>query len=121
MQDSKEFDLGVILTLTSERIFTDISNVYDVLRYLTGDDIYSHQLSRVLNIAQKYALSLYPELKGVGNDVIINNHEDYLSFMQEQKKIFGDKLSLSPMPESFGYKYVDPIEEAIGLSLKNGK
>ena len=109
----KEFDLGAVLNITTSRLFTSMDDVYEVLNYLTGDDIYTHQIPRVMDVAKPYVLSLHPELKGVGDNVEIHSFEDAKAFVDEQKKIFGEKLPLKPMAKTDGYSYVDPIEEAI--------
>ena len=112
----KEFDLGAILNITTKRLFTSMEDVYEVLNYLTGDSIYTHQLPRVMPIAKAYVLSLHPELTGVGDTVEINSFDDAKAFINEQKKVFGNKLPLSPMGKTDGYSYVDPIEEAIDMT-----
>lgn len=112
----KEFDLGSILNITTKRLFTSMEDVYEVLNYLTGDSIYTHQLPRVMPIAKTYVLSLYPELTGVGDTVEINSFDDAKAFINEQKKVFGNKLPLSPMGKTDEYSYVDPIEEAIDMT-----
>ncbi len=112
VKQTKEFDLGAILNISTSRLFTNMDDVYDVLNYLTGDEIYSHQIPRVMKTAKSYVLSLYPELEGIGVDVAISSFEDAKAFVDEQKKTFGEKLPLSPMSKADGYIPMDPIEEA---------
>lgn len=38
----KEFNLGAILNITTNRLFTNLEDVYEVLNYLTGDSVYTH-------------------------------------------------------------------------------
>ncbi len=58
--NEKNFDLGTVLTITSGRLLTDMDNVYKILNYLSNDTIYSHQIPRVMRIAQSYVLGRYP-------------------------------------------------------------
>ena len=37
--ESKEFDLGIILSLTTGRIFAKLDKIYDAVDYLTNDKI----------------------------------------------------------------------------------
>ena len=106
--NQQEFDLGTILTVTTAkcRLFTKIENLYKILNYLTGEDIFTHQIPRAHEIARPYVLSLYPNLKGVGEDVVIESYEDVVTFLNEQKKIYGDKFILSPIQK--GYSYIEP-------------
>ena len=118
-KNSKQFDLGAILNITTSRLFTNMDDVYEILNYLTGDSIFIHQIPRVMDAAKPYVLSLHPELEGVGVGVAINSFEDAKAFVNEQKKIYGNKLSLTPMSKTDGYSHVDPIEEAI--EIKSGR
>ena len=112
----RDFDLGAVLNITTSRLFTSMDDVSEVLNYLTGDSIYTHQIPRVMDAAKPYVLSLHPELKGVGDDVEIHSFEDAKAFVDEQKKVFGDKLPLKPMSKTDGYSYVDPIEESVEMT-----
>lgn len=114
----REFDLGAILNITTGRLFTNMDDVYEVLNYLIGDSIYTHQIPRAASAAQAYVLSLHPELKGIGDDAVITSLEDAKAFVDEQKKVFGEKLPLSPMSKTDGYSYVDPIEEAVEMTTR---
>lgn len=116
-KNSKQFDLGAILNITTGILFTSMDDVYEVLNYLTGDSIFTHQIPRVMDVAKPYVLSLHPELEGVGVDVAINSFEDAKAFVDEQKKIYGNKLSLTSMSKTDGYSHADPIEEAIEIKL----
>ena len=117
-KNSKQFDLGAILNITTGILFTSMDDVYEVLNYLTGDSIFIHQIPRVMDAAKPYVLSLHPELEGVGVGVAINSFEDAKAFVDEQKKIYGNKLSLTPMSKTDGYSHVDPIEEAIEIKSR---
>ena len=106
--NSKQFDLGTILTITTAkcRLFTEIENLYIILDYLTESTHLTHELPRAHEIVRPYVLSLYPNLEGVGDDVVIESYEDLENFLTEQKKIFGETLALSPIPK--GYSYIEP-------------
>ncbi len=112
--NERNFDLGTVLTVTTGRLFTDMDNLYDVLNYLSNDEIYTHQIPRVIRTAGAYVLQKYPQLDGVGKDVVINNEQDVKTFLDRQKDVYGDSFGLSPMPEEL-CQHIDPIEEAIDM------
>lgn len=85
---------------------------------MTDDDLYTHQLPRAVKSVQPYVLSLYPQLEGVGVDVVINSFDDAKAFVDEQKKVFGDKLVLTPIPKEYGYSHIDPVEELAEMRSK---
>lgn len=113
--NERNFDLGTVLTITSGGIlFTNMDNVYDILNFLSNDKIYSHQIARIIKVAQVYVLEKYPKLDGVGKDIIFNSEQDVKAFIDEQKIIYGDSFALSPMSEEM-YQYIDPIEEMMDM------
>lgn len=117
-KNQRYFDLGAILNITTGRLFTNMDDIYEILNFLTQENLYTHQLTRVADEAESYILTLYPELKGVGKDVKINNFDEAKAFVDEQKKIFGDKLPLSPMRT---YTHISPVKEAFDLISKKHK
>lgn len=97
--NEKVFDLGTVLTITSGRLFTDMYNVYYILNHLSNDRIYTHQIPQVMEIARLYVLERYPQLDGVGNDIVISSEQDIKAFIDEQKGVYGDSFALSSMNE----------------------
>lgn len=108
--NEKNFDLGTILTVTTGRLFVEIEKVYDILNYLSNDNIYAHQIPRVRKVAQSYILERYPQLEGVGKAVVVNNWEDVMVFLDSQKAILGDSFALSPMPREI-CEHINPIQK----------
>ena len=77
------FDLGTVLSITSERLLTNIGNVYNILNFMTGDNLYTHQLPRASEQCAPSILALYPELIILGrkaaNEVHVDNWEVWLA------------------------------------------
>lgn len=96
-EEQKYFDLGAILNITSGRLFTNYEDVYEVLNYLESRTVSPKELEKIMPIAKAYILLFYPELNGVGDNVIINNLENKKLFILDQKEIIGEKLALRPM------------------------
>ena len=93
----REFDLGAVLNITSGRLFTNMDDIYDMLEFITGSKLYTQMLPEASVLAKAYVLLFHPELQGVGLDAVINNQEDADNFVKEQKKKFGDTITLSPI------------------------
>lgn len=93
----KEFDLETVLTITSGRLFTNMNNLYMILQYMFSEDLHQHHLSRALEDGREHILSIYPQLEGVGEDLIINNNRDIQNFIIKQKEIYGENLTITPI------------------------
>ncbi len=61
---TKSFHLGDILTITTGRLVSPrhMDGVYDVLNWMTGDDLFTHQLPRAMDECQPHLLAQHPDL-----------------------------------------------------------
>ena len=48
MSTVREFPLGVVLSITTGKLLCPIGDVYDILNFLTGDNLFTHQLPRAM-------------------------------------------------------------------------
>ncbi len=98
---SKEFDLGKILNITSGKLFTNMTDVREVIGYLTGEEFLTDSgVSMYSKNAKFHILSLYPQLEGVGENVVFSNDDEIDAFVEQQKGIYGNSLSLVPMAKT---------------------
>jgi hypothetical protein len=88
------FDLGTILSITTDILLTEIGNVYEILNYMTGDNLYTHQLPRVGQEMKPVLLEQHPELAEINASNV--NSENWKEFLAEQKKKYGDSLPIVP-------------------------
>ena len=98
-KDYKQFDLGAILNITTGKLLTSMDDVYEILNYLTENNVFTHEIPKVMDRAKLYILSKYPELKDVDMNISINNLEETQKFVYAQKKVYGEKLLLTPMSD----------------------
>jgi hypothetical protein len=56
------FPTAAVLSAATGVLVCPISDVYAVLNWMTGEDVYTHQLPRVSREAQPVILALHPEL-----------------------------------------------------------
>jgi len=116
--NSRQFDLETVLTVTTHILLTNMGSVHDALNYLTGEDLYSHQLPRALGVASNYVLGLYPQLGEV--NIVggqMSSAAEVKKFTDEQKAKYGDILSLSPMPKGM-YEAMNPLDELVKMKFR---
>ncbi len=60
----KLFHIGDVLSVTTERLVSlrHMEGLYDILNFMTGDDLFTHQLPRACNECRPWLLAQYPEL-----------------------------------------------------------
>lgn len=113
---SRDFDLGDILTITTGRLVSPrhIGGVYDILNYMTGDDLFTHQLPRAGRECEGPLLAQHPQLA----DVVVpefegTNDERRVAvevWLAEQVARFGERLPVEPLAAA-DHTRIDPLAE----------
>lgn len=104
------FDLGDILSVTGEKLVSPrlVAGVYDILNYMTGESLYTHQLPRVCKEARPVLLFQHPQLAEVDDSSV--NGDNWQQWLHEQKQRFGDTLPVKPMNAN-EHERIDPLSE----------
>jgi hypothetical protein len=106
----KLFHLGDILSITTEKLVSPrlINGVYDILNFMTGDNLFTHQLLRACRECQPYLLEKHPQLKDVDANTVDNGN--WRKWLEEQVAVYGECLPVSPIPKSVRRR-IDALEE----------
>lgn len=59
---TKRFTLGQVLSITTGRLCCEMGGVYEILNYITGDDLFTSALLRAAPFARGYLKTEHPEL-----------------------------------------------------------
>ena len=111
---TKEFHLGDVLSITTGRLVSPrhMDGIYDILNFLTGDNLFTHQLPRASDECKPYLLEQFPQLNEVdASGVNGKNHEQWLT---EQVAKYGEKFTVKPLPTG-AHEAKNPIEEAVEM------
>lgn len=114
---TKTFDLGTVLTVTTGRLLTDMGSVYEILNFMTGEDLMTHQLPRASRACEGPLLSQFPKLaeievpKGFTGDTA----KAVPQWVDTQKAIYGNAFEVEPL-ESFEHK--NPLTELAEMTDK---
>lgn len=107
----KKFHLGDILAITTGRLVSPrgMEGVYDILNYMTGDNLWTHQLSRVAEECRPYLLKQYPQFSKE------NMHSELIKLDKmletERGKTDPEKIVLSWFAKHVGkYEKKFPVE-----------
>jgi hypothetical protein len=89
----KEFAIETVLSVTTGLLLTGIDDVYKILNYMTGDELFTHQLPRAARQVKPELLKQHPAL---GNDDLkqkISKLEQLIEFNRE-RKLSNDEMTL---------------------------
>ncbi len=128
MSETREFDLGDILTIIDGRLISPrhMAGVYDILNFMTGEDVFTHQIPRLMREAKPILLRAHPQLDSpeinfafgeltlmletpTGKNEPVNLVAGWLSKL---KATFGETLPV-PKMDAFEHERIDPLSELV--------
>lgn len=94
---SRDFDLGDILSITTGTLVSPrrMEGIYDILNYMTDDNLFTHQLPRAIRECRPPLLVQHPDLAAVSApevDCRGNLWAQVFEWLDFQKATYGDSL-----------------------------
>ena len=107
---SKKFHLGDILSITTGRLLSPrhVEGIYDILNYMTGDNLFTHQLPRASDECKPYLFMEMPWLRGI--DASSVTEHNYKEWLNEQVKKYGEYHDVQPIAGE-DHEVIDPLDE----------
>lgn len=117
--ETKMFHLGDILTITTDIMVSPngVGGVYEILDYMTGENLFTHQLPRAAGQCKPILLELYPGIAAVqvpdATNIPEGMQEDFWkAWLAEQVLQFGEML---PVPKLVNHTVMEPIAELLEM------
>ncbi len=109
-QEQKLFHLGDILTVTTGKLVSTrhMDGVYDILNFMTRDNLFTHQLGRANNECKPALLEQHPQLATVTGDDV--TPENFKAWIEAQCAEFGEQLMVQQLAEH-AHEVIDPFSE----------
>ena len=127
---TKQFHLGDVLSITTGRLVSsrNIYGVYDILNFMTGDNLCTHQLPRAIRECEPHLLKKHPELGTAEMDealAVLDRNLDGVEdkdarervvrdWLESQVERYGEMLDVAPIP-SEAHEVKNPIDEAVEM------
>lgn len=107
-----QFHIGIVLSITGDRLVAreGFVGVQSALSYMAGEDIYTHQVRRVMDEAKPVILEKYPLLADVIAPADINE-ATVDTWLDQQANLYGEFLVL-PRLSLDQHERIDPESEA---------
>ena len=111
-QSSREFHLGDVLSITTGRLVSPghMAAVHELLDYLTGDMLMTHQLPRAMDECRPELLRQHPQLSKVPVPVAFDGEAAVWAWLATQTATFGEHLTVAPLAPS-DHTRIDPLAE----------
>jgi hypothetical protein len=112
MAETRKFHLGDVLSVTTGRLVAPghMPAVHELLDYLTGDVLMTHQLPRAVGECAPHLLRQHPQLAGVPLPESFDGEADVLAWLAEQVATYGEHLVVAPLPPE-DHTRINPLTE----------
>jgi hypothetical protein len=116
MSDTKQFHISDVLTITTGRLVSTrhMDGVYDILNWMTGESLYTHQLPRASRECAPALLAQFPALVDVPVPDDLTDAKKRDAWLVKQGKRFGYLFDVAPLPPREA-QYDTPIADAIEM------
>lgn len=112
MTTTRTFALGDILSASTGYLVSPrgVEALYDVLGFMTGDTLWTHQLPRAADECKPHILAQHPDLAGVEVPAEFDGKAHVWRWLAEQVDRFGPERVLSPIPAD-DHTVIHPVDE----------
>lgn len=110
MPEARSIPLADVLSVTTDRLLSrrHVAGIYDLLRHMTGQDVYTHQLGKVADACAPELEAQHPFLVDLKPPASLDV-PDLMAWLLEAERIHGEEIVVLPLAL---WRYRDPIEDA---------
>jgi hypothetical protein len=108
---TKTFHLGDILSITTGRLVSPshIDGVYGILNWMTGDNLFTHQLPRTCRECEGPLLAQHPDLADIKVPEF-DGEAEVITWLAVQVERFGETRDVAPLHED-EHTHISPLDE----------
>lgn len=108
--ETRNFHIGDILSITTGRLVSPrhMEGIYDILNFMTGERLFTHQLPRVCREAEPVLLAQHPQLADADAGSITT--ENYREWLDAAIAKYGQELPVRPMTPD-DHERIAPLSE----------
>lgn len=128
--ETKRFHLGALLNIVPGRLVSSggVDDVYKLLNWMTGDNLFTHQLPRASRECKPWLLLRHPELKKIGKtevaelDRLLEEFEPHCACTRWVSMcadiLCCSQFDVAPIPKD-DHEHIDPVTEAENMIGKD--
>ncbi len=109
--DSKAFPTCAVLSAITGRLVCDIGSVYEVLNFMTGESLFTHQLPRVSREAWAFMVKKRPDLQQAYDEAKTQvNKDNWQGWAKTWSERYGATMEVCRMGIE-DHESIDPLSE----------
>jgi hypothetical protein len=110
MRETRRIPLADVLSITTDHLLSrrHVDGIYDLLRHMTGQDVYTHQLVKVADACAPALVQQHPFLAELKPPKGLDA-PDLISWLTEAERVHGETIEVATLDT---WEHRDPIEDA---------
>lgn len=108
--ETKEFATRDVLSTVTGMLMGDIGGVYQVLNWMTGESVFTHQIPRISREAIPVVLAAHPTLQQAIDEATQVTPENFASWRDTWEDRYGPTISV-PKFNADSHESIDPMSE----------
>lgn len=106
---TREFPLADALSVTTEKLLSrrHMDGIYEILSYMTGQSLFTHQLGDACDKAKPALISQHPQLAELQPPDGLDR-ADLMAWLVEAERVHGETIKVTPLSD---WEHRDPIED----------
>lgn len=110
---TKDFSIGCVISVTSGKLLAEFSEVHELIEWMAGEPVWTHQIPRVSEEATPHLTAQYPALADVVVPDGLDTWDKVRAFLAGISPVLGERLSVESLP-TVDHTSIDPLSE-LGL------
>lgn len=113
---TRMFSLGVILTVTTDTfLMDDIGDLYELLNYMTRDELFTHQLPRAAKECRPALLAQHPQLTDITVPGDLSGADAFKAWLANQSATLGAELPVAQLDPA-AHEHINPLVELTNMA-----
>ena len=108
---TKDFSTVDVLSTVTGVLLGDIGGVYEVLNWMTGESVFTHQLPRIGREAEPVIVAMHPKLQQAIDEAEAVNRDNWQEWRDRWVERYGATLAV-PKMNHHQHERIDPMSEA---------
>jgi len=108
--DTKEFATCDVLSTLTGMLIAKIDGVYEVLNWMTGESVYTHQIPRISREAVPVLIAQHPNLQQAIDEAKQVTPENWQQWRQTWEDRYGPTIAV-PKFTAASHESIDPLSE----------
>lgn len=113
---TKTFPTGAVLSVLTGYLVSEnrMAGVYQVLNFMTGENVYTHQIPRICREAAPVILAMHPHLRATIEEAKQVNGQNCWDWLARWKDRYGDEIAV-PVMNIAEHERIDPHSELLEM------